>query len=335
MFLTLDTSMVYLIYHKKIGYTTVKRGRSAMPTWGEVQNELINMQMQNPLDIVRKKYLGFMHQYTGRNIITYYSAFLQKPTLEGVEINDNDKNAFMQVVYGLNRQLGLDLILHTPGGDLAAAESLVNYLKSMFGNDIRVFVPQIAMSAGTMIALSAKEIVMGKQSNLGPIDPQFGGISCAGILEEFNEALKSVNEDPHSAEIWSLIISKYHPTFIGDCRKAQQWAETTVKKWMLDNMFLEGASNRAMVDKIVSELSSHDATYSHSRHIHKGELKQMGLKIVDLEGLDNTSIGNCKDLQDCVLTIHHAYMHTLGNTRALKIVENHHSDAMIMNANPN
>lgn len=33
---------------------------------------------------------------------------------------------------------GLDLILHTPGGDIAATESLVYYLKKLFGNDIRV-----------------------------------------------------------------------------------------------------------------------------------------------------------------------------------------------------
>ena len=70
-----------------------------------------------------------------------------------------------------NRKNGLDLILHTPGGDIAATESLVYYLKQIFGRNIRVFVPQMAMSAGTMIALASKEIIMGKESSLGPIDP--------------------------------------------------------------------------------------------------------------------------------------------------------------------
>ena len=45
---------------------------------------------------------------------------------------------------------GLDLILHTPGGDMAATESLVDYLRAMFGTDICAFVPQLAMSAGTI-----------------------------------------------------------------------------------------------------------------------------------------------------------------------------------------
>ncbi len=79
-------------------------------------------------------------------------------------------------------------------------------------------------------------------------------------------------------------------------------------------------------------LSSHNATYSHSRHIHIDELVNLGLKIVPLEELDNRSIDDCKDLQDCVLTIHHSFMQTLASTNALKIVENHAGQAMIITA---
>ena len=79
----------------------------------------------------------------------------------------------MTVVHKLDKQKGLDLILHTPGGETAATESLVDYLRSIFGTDIRAVIPQIAMSAGTTIACACKEIVMGKHSSLWPIDPMF------------------------------------------------------------------------------------------------------------------------------------------------------------------
>lgn len=131
-----------------------------MPNWGEVLASINSA--SNPLDDARRKYLKIMHEYTGRNVIAYYSAFIQKPNINGTGIDDNDKNAFMQAVCGLDRSKGLDLILHTPGGAIAATESIVYYLKKIFGNDIRVFVPQIAMSAGTMIALSSKAIILGK-----------------------------------------------------------------------------------------------------------------------------------------------------------------------------
>ncbi|MBS4881200.1 MAG: S49 family peptidase [Firmicutes bacterium] len=300
-----------------------------MPSWGTVLDNL--QKSPNPMDTMRRKYLATMHEYTNRNIIAYYSAFMQKPGLDGTLIDDNDKNAFMQAVYGLDRSKGLDLILHTPGGQIAAAESLVSYLKALFGTNIRVFVPQIAMSAGTMIALSSKEIVMGKQSNLGPIDPQFGGMSCAGIIEEFTDACRDVTSNPAMAHVWGPIISKYHPTFIGDCKKAIEWADTIVNKWLMENMFNGDADAEVEAKKVVNALSSHNVTYSHSRHIHIEELTALGLKIVPLEGLDNRQIDDCKDLQDCVLTIHHSFMQTLSGTNALKIVESHAGKAMIIN----
>lgn len=300
-----------------------------MPNWGEVLASI--NESANPLDMARRKYLKIMNEYTERNVIAYYSAFIQKPGIAGTGIDDNDKNAFMQAVCGLDRSKGLDLILHTPGGAIAATESIVYYLKKLFGNNIRVFVPQIAMSAGTMIALSAKEIVLGKQSNLGPIDPQYGGMSCAGIIEEFDEALKAVSEDASSARIWGLIIQKYHPTFIGDCRKAISWSESIVKEWLEKNMFENYSDREEKADRVIETLSSHAKTFSHSRHIHIDELKELGLNIIELEGLDDREIGGCKDLQDCVLTIHHAYMQSLSQSSAIKIIENHNGSAMIMN----
>lgn len=300
----------------------------SMPSWGDVLNRLNSA--PNPMDEMRHRYLDIMSKYTERNIIAYYSAFIQKPGLQGTGIDDNDKNAFMQAVCGLDRSKGLDLILHTPGGQVAAAESLVEYLKALFGKDVRVFVPQIAMSAGTMIALSSKEIVMGKQSNLGPIDPQFGGMSCAGIIEEFAEACKNVSQNPQIAHVWGPIISKYHPTFIGDCKKAITWADGIVKKWLTENMFSAYDNGEERAKTVVDRLSSHNATFSHSRHIHIDELQQLGLNIIPLENLDNRCIEDCKDLQDCVLTVHHSFMQTLTSSRALKIVESHAGQTMII-----
>lgn len=302
-----------------------------MPNWGQVLNEIQGMRVENPLDKIRRKYLNYMYQYTGRNVIAYYSGFLQRPK-ENVSIDDNDKNALMQAVYGLDKTKGLDILLHTPGGNTAATESIVNYLRSIFGNNIRAFIPQIAMSAGTMIALSCKEIVMGKQSNIGPIDPQFGGMSCAGVLEEFQNAIQGITNNPSSAPLWQIIISKYHPTFLGDCQKAIAWSEKMVTEWLCSNMLSSKDNSLSVAKKIVETLGSHKETFSHSKHIHIDECKELGLNVVALESLDKKEIGECKDLQDCVLTIHHTYMHTFSISNAVKIVENHKGNAMIINA---
>lgn len=302
-----------------------------MPNWGEVLGELQGMRVENPLDTLRHKYLEIMNKYTGRNVIAYYSGFLQKPGANA-SIDDNDKNALMQAVYGLDKSKGLDLILHTPGGNTAATESIVNYLHAIFGKNIRAFIPQIAMSAGTMIALSCKEIIMGKESNIGPIDPQFGGVSCAGVIEEFDRAIAEITKNPATVPIWQVIISKYHPTFLGDCQKAIDWSNNMVKEWLSNNMFANENDSSTLASNIVHTLGSHTETSTHSRHIHMEECKKLGIKVIELESMDNKAIAGCKDLQDCVLTIHHAYMHTFSNSPAVKIVENHLGNAMIMNS---
>jgi ClpP class serine protease len=188
-----------------------------LPNWSEVLKEIqeaVTNKDPSPLDTVRRKYMLQLHKKRNRNIIAYYSGWLQKGAINGIEIDDNDKNAFMTAVHGLDRKLGLDLILHTPGGQVAATESLVDYLRKLFGNNIEVFVPQIAMSAGTMIACSSRLIHMGKQSNLGPIDPQFNGVPSSAVIQEFERAAQEIKKDPTRIPLWQVIISKYHPTFI-------------------------------------------------------------------------------------------------------------------------
>ena len=181
-----------------------------MPNWSEVLKEIQETHeehpKQNPFDTVRRKYLKKVSTLTNRNVIAYYSGWLQKPKAPDTAVNDKDKLGFMLTIHKMDKSKGLDLILHTPGGDLAATGSLVDYLYSIFNYDIRVIVPQISMSAGTMIALSAKEIILGKHSNLGPIDPQMGGLACQAVLHEFEDAKKRYKDESPSC---SIIASNY------------------------------------------------------------------------------------------------------------------------------
>lgn len=50
------------------------------------------------------------------------------------------------------------------------------------------------MSAGTMIACSCKQILMGKHSSLGPVDPHFNGIPAIGVIEEIKKAYQQICE---------------------------------------------------------------------------------------------------------------------------------------------
>jgi membrane-bound ClpP family serine protease len=292
-----------------------------MPNWKTLLSEVRELHAAgSTYDTIRRKYLANLHEVTGRNVIVYYSGWLQKRDLSqqgypGFALDDSDKNGLMATIHQLDRRKGLDLFLHTPGGDAAATESLVDYLRTMFQGDIRAVVPQLAMSAGTMIALSCKEIVMGKHSSLGPIDPQIFGLPAHGIIEEFDKAAEQIKNDPRVIPLWQPIISKYNPTLIGECQKAIDWCNQMVKEWLLTGMFNGEADAETKADNIIKELADHALTKSHARHISMRRAKEMGIKVVALEEDD--------DLQEAVLTVHHACIQTISATAACKIIENH------------
>jgi len=295
-----------------------------MPSWHGILNEL--NQSGSTHDLVRRKYLKELSELTGRNVIIYYSGWLHKTLFDGTEVNDNDKNGLMTVIHGLDRSKGLDLILHTPGGEVSATESLIDYLKSMFGNDIRAIVPQLAMSAGTMIACACKEIIMGKQSSLGPVDPQFRGTPAHGIKEEFERAYAEIVKVDNSIDqgkvaIWQPILAKYPPAFVGECEKAISWSQEIVINCLKTGMFRDDPKAEEKATNVFNELGDHSLTKSHSRHLSMQKCKDMGLKISELESDQN--------FQDLVLSVHHACIHTLSSTTAYKIIENQDGVAYI------
>lgn len=301
-----------------------------MPDWNQVFEEIKDHQVLHrrlaaeTVDIIRRRYLKQLFEHTGRNVIAYYSGWLSKPDAQGIEITDEDKNGIMMAVHGLDRALGLDLIIHTPGGSLSATESIVDYLHKMFGNNVRAIVPQIAMSAGTMIACSCRSIVMGKHSNLGPIDPQLRGVAAHGVLLEFERAIKECAADPAKIPIWQVIIGKYHPTFLSECENAIKWADNFVRTQLAGVMFKGKKSAAGRAAEVVKRLTDYRNNMAHDRHIHAEECKNIGLRIEDLEADPQT--------QDMVLTVHHCYVHTLQNTGCYKIIENHNGAAVAKQA---
>ena len=290
-----------------------------MPNWNQVLNQVNTA--GSAFDVIRRQYLVQLHEKTGRNVIVYYSGWLQKPDLKGSEINDEDKNGLMTAIHQLDRSLGLDLVLHTPGGETAAVESIVHYLRSMFGTNIRAIVPQLAMSGGTMIACACREILMGKPSSLGPIDPQLGGIPAHGVLEEFRRAVDETKADPGTIPVWQAIVAKYSPSLLGECQKAITWSSQMTEDWLKSGMFAGEQDGATKASAVVKELGDHALTLSDARHLPIERCRAIGLTRGVLE--------DDQDLQERVLSIHHACMLTLSATPAFKLIENHKGIAFI------
>jgi len=208
---------------------------------------------------------------------------------------------------------------------MSATESIVDYLREMFGSNLRAVIPQIALSAGTMIACACNSILMGKHSSLGPIDPQIRGLPAHGILEEFRKAHLEISHDRSKIPVWQPIIAKYNPTLIGECEKAIIWAEEIVKEWLITGMLAEEEDREALATQIISDIGDHALTKSHDRHLSADWCASKGIKIELLE--------DDSELQDKILSVHHACIHTLSATPAYKMIENHKGIAFIQRAN--
>jgi hypothetical protein len=304
-----------------------------MPTWGEILRELgasKNPQGTGPdFDGVRRKYLKALHEITGRGVILYATAFLESRPVAplDLQVNLQDISGLMEAVSNVQEKQ-LDLILHSPGGSAEAAESIVTYLRKRFDH-IRVFIPIAAMSAATMIALSADEIVMGQHSQLGPIDPQFivqtpegpRSAPAKAILNQFELAKKEC-KDAANLAAWMPILRGYIPGLLTQCEDSRTLGVTIVSAWLKQYMFAGDQDADSKAKAIAEWFADYESFYSHGRRVSPDEAIAKGLKVKWLE--------DDQQLQDAVLSVHHATMHTFGSTPAAKIIENYHGRAWVL-----
>lgn len=186
----------------------------------------------------RQALIKAISEQTGRHLICYVSGL-------GTMIDRDDTIAMVDLLHNVPPGEDLDLLLHTPGGDIDAAEKLVMLIRQKVGTAaFRVIVPDYAKSAGTLIALGADAIVMSDTSELGPIDPQIRRIdgdgnrmahSVLSYLEAFEHHAEVLKHDPGNLAS-QIMLSKLDPgtlkQFEAIRTRARRLAEDLLKKGM-------------------------------------------------------------------------------------------------------
>lgn len=302
-----------------------------MPTWGELEQELLTLRQEMasdgpgplaPVDVLRRKYLEQLSQRTGRATILYYSGFQQNPgaPANAIAVVPADMTGFMETCAKV-KERELDLFLHSPGGDPDAVEQICEYLRTRFDH-IRAIVPLNAMSAATMIALSADEIFMGAHSQLGPIDPQLTIVmpegprtySAQAIKDQFSLAVEQCKE-PENINAWLPILRSYAPGLLAACDHAAERAKKIVTDALQNHMFAGRDDAQKKAEEAAAWFGNAEEFLSHGRPVRREAAREHGIVINDLEDDD--------ELQDAVLSVHHAALLTMGNLPVLKLIENH------------
>jgi Serine dehydrogenase proteinase len=263
----------------------------------------------------------------GRNVLFYSSSFLQKPGAPpaSLQLTYEEINGFMSCMYGMGWDKGLTLLLHTPGGVTNAAETIVSYLHSKF-EYIEVIIPTFAMSAGTMISLAANRILMGRPSQLGPIDPQMpiGGkyVSARGIVDQFEAAKNDISKDIVLAHAWAPILQSLGPSLLVEAQNALDYGERMVSEWLCKRM-LVGVPAGERADKAKQAANDAANHKSHGRRISRDEARAQGIVVDDLE--------EDQELQEAVLSAYHVATICFEQTPCAKMLWSNQGQTWIKN----
>lgn len=163
---------------------------------------------QQRINNARLKTLRLIQKRRSSQVITLihrqeFLSFLGIPLTRFINIEDSE--LILRAIRLTPDSVPIDLVLHTPGGLVLAAEQIAAALQKHPAR-VTVFVPHYAMSGGTLIALAADEIVMDDNAVLGPIDPQIGKYPAASILKAVE--LKNINRVDDQTIILADIANK-------------------------------------------------------------------------------------------------------------------------------
>jgi ClpP class serine protease len=196
----------------------------------------------------RSRLIGLIHRQETMS-------FLGFPIARYIDIEDSEQ--VLRAIGMTDPSVPIDLILHTPGGLVLAAEQIAFALKRHPAK-VTVFVPHYAMSGGTLISLAADDIVMADNAVLGPVDPQLGQSPAASIMKVLER--KPIKEIDDATIIQADLAEK-----------ALRQVERTVRELLHDRMPDEQAASLAH--------TLAGGTWTHDYPISVTEARELGLAV--------------------------------------------------------
>ncbi|MBO1437977.1 ATP-dependent Clp protease proteolytic subunit [Meiothermus sp. CFH 77666] len=212
------------------------------------------------LELARARSLQALERRRNSRLITLIHrqeaiALLGLPLSRYIDIDDSEQ--VLRAIRLTDPQVPIDLVLHTPGGLVLAAEQIAEALLRHPAK-VTVFVPHYAMSGGTLIALAADEIVMDANAVLGPVDPQLGQYPAVSILKVLEQKPIDKIDDE------TLIMAD-------QARKALLQVKATAKNLLQKHL------DETQAEALAHKLSQ--GTWTHDYPISAEEAKSMGLPI--------------------------------------------------------
>lgn len=201
---------------------------------------------------------------------------------------------FNRHLESIGRQKKLSLFIYTRGGDMVAPLRLVKLIRGSC-NEFEVLAPYRCHSAGTLIALGADKIAMGKLGELSPVDPttmhpynpqnplnpqQRLEISVEDLNSYFLLAREMAKvKEEEMDKVFANLVEKIHPLSLGNAYRALRMGKIIAEKLL--EMPKTKKLSKEEIKKIVEEITSRICI--HGYPITRDEAESLGLPIEKAE----------------------------------------------------
>lgn len=246
-----------------------------------------------------------------RPCICYLGNIVNTNIKVSISIDYNDDLPFSEMIALIPPQVKeIDILLVTPGGFAQQVAKFVDKLRPRF-DKVEFLLPNMAMSAGTIFAMSGDEIVMGPSAYIGPIDPQVQNKDGAFVpaqailtlvddIQKRGDELIKKGQNPPWTDLQMLKFMDQKE--VGNAISASRYSIELVQKYLYkykfkywtkhssDGRIVTDDDKKAKALEIAEHLCSHKDWKSHSRGITRNaaweECKIKIKHVEEIEGLD-------------------------------------------------
>jgi len=173
-------------------------------------------------------------------------------------ISTYHSNKIYHAVKDINKKKNILMIVHSGGGQIEPAYLISKTCKRLSKSKFNVAIPRRAKSAATLISLGAAEIHMGLLSELGPIDPQFGGFPALGLSNAMEKIAEMSEQYPKASDMFAKYLTdnlniRHLGLFVRINESAAQYAERLLSGKELP----DGKTEKTLADHFTNHYKDH------------------------------------------------------------------------------
>jgi len=255
-----------------------------------------------------RKSLQEIKAVRNRPAICYLANVVNTGIKMSTSIDHNDDLPFSEMISGIpTDEKNIDVILVTPGGSAQQVAKFVDKLRPRFDNVVFIL-PYMAMSAGTIFAMSGNDIIMGKNSYIGPTDPQVPNkdgfyvpaqaiLTLIDDIQKRGEELLKKGQNPPWTDL--QILKQLDGKEIGNALNASGYSMELVEGYLYNYKFkgwnvhsddrpVTDDEKRKRAKDIAEMLCNHGQWKTHSRGITRDVAwAECKIKIIHAESIEN------------------------------------------------